>query len=317
MREAEVLDRALSGEEHPSPAVADLVRLANGLEQAWAASPSPAASRRGLALALDAFEGNGQVVSLPPRVSRARRIVAGTAVAVAALIAVPGIARAASDDALPGDLMYPVKLGFEQLRLALADDPAEEAAIHLTLSDRRLAEAVLSKVLERRTAEREAVRRYTASIVAFEENTEQARALGLDVAVLVSRADVLLEKQNDVLAALIAQPPDPAVPGIRRAMEAVQKADGLGGERSRGAEKADKEARDKGAEEKKGKDAPRHGKPGRARSSAQDAADRARDRAPGRPEKRAQEVKPPPRAGAPANELVFEPGDGRPRSRKS
>jgi hypothetical protein len=273
MKAAEVLDRALKGEQAPGPGVAELVELARGLDEAWAAAPSVAASKRGLALALDAFQGDGHVVSLAPRVSRVRRIAASAAVAVAALVAVPGIARAASDDTLPGDLLYPIKLGFENLRLALADGPAEQAAIHLTLSKERLEEAVLAELLRRPDAEREAVRRYTASIVAFEADVDRARALGLDVAVLVSRSDVLLERQNDVLVALIARPPDPAVPGIQRAIEAIQRAKGHDRERGRGAEKADRGPKDKPAKA--------HGKPAEADKDRTAGKSKGKDR--GRP----------------------------------
>jgi hypothetical protein len=264
MRDAEVLDRALAGEQPPSRRVAELVELARGLEAAWAVAPSSAASDRGLARALDAFQGDGQVVSLAPRVSRARRIVAGTAVAVAALVALPGLARAGSEDTLPGDLLYPVKLGFENLRLALADDPVEEASVQLSLAENRLEEAMLAEVLRRPDAEWEAVRRYRASILEFDANLGRARALGLDVAILVSQADVLLEQQNEVLAALIARPPDPAVPGIRRAIEVIQRVTDEDGERRGRPAKAGK-----GAKEKKP-----HGKaeknPSAGRSTGQD-----------------------------------------------
>jgi hypothetical protein len=248
MRNDEILDRALAGRAAASPAVTELVDLARELETVWAAQPSAKAVKRGLAEALDAFQGDGQVVAFRPRVSRARRFIAGSAVAVAALVALPGIARAASDGALPGDILYPVKLGFENVRLALADDPLEEAAIQLAFSEERLSEAVLSRILTRPDAEDEALRRYTAAVLVFDSDVAQARALGLDVAVLVSQADVLLEQQNEVLAALIASSPDSSVRGIQQAIAAVQKA--------RGHERADHPGRgpDKDAKDKKAKD---------------------------------------------------------------
>lgn len=249
MRNDEILDRALAGRAPASPGVAELVDLAKELETVWAAQPSPNAVKRGLAEALDAFQGDGHVVAFRPRASRARRFIAGSAVAVAALVALPGIARAASDGALPGDFLYPVKLGFENVRLALADDPVEEAAIQLAFSEERLDEAVLSRLLNRPEAEDEALRRYTVAVLAFDSDVDQARALGLDVAVLVSQADVLLEQQNEVLAALIASSPDPSVRGIQRAIAAVQKA--------KGHERADQPGRgpDEGAKDKDAKKA--------------------------------------------------------------
>jgi hypothetical protein len=270
MRNDEVLDRALSGRAPASPAVAELVDLARELETVWAAQPSAKSVRRGLAEALDAFEGDGQVVAFRPRVSRARRFIAGSAVAVAALVALPGIARAASDGALPGDILYPVKLGFENVRLALADDSVEEAAIQLAFSDERLNEAVLSRILRSPEAEDEALRRYTVAVLAFDSGVDQSRALGLDVAVLVSQADALLEQQNEVLAALIASSPDPSVRGIQRAIEAVQKA--------RGHERADhpgrgpdKDAKDKKLKDKKAKHA-KGAKPGKGHGKGRSTA---------------------------------------------
>lgn len=260
MRNDEILDRALAGRAPASPGVAELVDLAKELETVWAAQPSPNA--RGLAEALDAFQGDGHVVAFRPRASRARRLIAGSAVAVAALVALPGIARAASDGALPGDFLYPVKLGFENVRLALADDPVEEAAIQLAFSEERLDEAVLSRLLNRPEAEDEALRRYTVAVLAFDSDVDQARALGLDVAVLVSQADVLLEQQNEVLAALIASSPDPSVRGIQRAIAAVQKA--------KGHERADQPGRgpDEGAKDKKAKGAKNAKNKGRGPSRA-------------------------------------------------
>ncbi|HEV3474867.1 MAG TPA: DUF5667 domain-containing protein [Actinomycetota bacterium] len=229
MRKEEVLDRAVTGQMPATPAVAELVELARQLEGVWAEKPSARAAKLGLARALDAYGGNGQVVEVRPELSRGRRFAASAAIALAAMVSIPGIARATSEDALPGDALYSVKLGFEQIRVILADGPAEEAAIHLDLTGERLEEAVLSAYLGRPEAEQEAVRRYAAAVRGFDVQIGRARALGLDVALLVARAEVLLEQQHDVLAALIARPGDPSVPGIRKAIEAIKRAKGHGG----------------------------------------------------------------------------------------
>jgi len=47
----------------------------------------------------------------------------------------------ASADTLPDDLFYPVKIATEQMRLALADAPADRAGIELSIAEHRLSEA--------------------------------------------------------------------------------------------------------------------------------------------------------------------------------
>src|SRR5688500_11280070 len=47
----------------------------------------------------------------------------------------------ASAGSLPDDALYPVKVAAEQLRLALAVEPADRAAVELSLAEYRLAEA--------------------------------------------------------------------------------------------------------------------------------------------------------------------------------
>jgi hypothetical protein len=263
MKNAEVLDRALAGKAPATPAVDDLVRLAQELEQTWTAVPSSRAAKRGLAQALDAFSGNGQVVELRPGLSRGRRFAASAAVAVAAMVAIPGFARAASSAALPGDVLYPVKLGFEGVRVVLAEDAAGEAEVYLALSDVRLEEAVLARGLHRPDSEVEALRRYTGSVNDFSGRLQRARALGLDIAVLVSQSQVLLEQQNEILAALLAQPADPSVPGIQRAIEALQRAKGKA-RRAEAAAQPGAHGRQRAEEAKakdKGKDERDHGQP--------------------------------------------------------
>lgn len=47
----------------------------------------------------------------------------------------------ASADTLPDDLLYPVKVAAEQVRLALADAPEDRAAVELSIAEHRLTEA--------------------------------------------------------------------------------------------------------------------------------------------------------------------------------
>ena len=67
-------------------------------------------------------------------------IVRGVALACVALcVTLAGFV--ASADTLPDDLLYPVKIAAEQMRLALADAPADRAAVELSIAEHRLDEA--------------------------------------------------------------------------------------------------------------------------------------------------------------------------------
>lgn len=76
----------------------------------------------------------------------ARRIRVRRHLLIAALIglllmSMSGGAVAASGAALPGDLLYPVKLGTEQVRLLIARSPEADSAVRLDIARRRITEA--------------------------------------------------------------------------------------------------------------------------------------------------------------------------------
>ena len=63
-------------------------------------------------------------------------------VAAVSVLACMGMgALVASADTLPDDLLYPVKLATEQVRLALADAPGDRATVELSIASHRLSEA--------------------------------------------------------------------------------------------------------------------------------------------------------------------------------
>ncbi|MEX2619258.1 MAG: DUF5667 domain-containing protein [Egibacteraceae bacterium] len=74
------------------------------------------------------------------RAARARRTVVA-ALASLMLIGTGGGAIAASAGALPGDALYAIKRGTEEIRLVLALTPAADARMHLTIARTRWAEA--------------------------------------------------------------------------------------------------------------------------------------------------------------------------------
>lgn len=75
-----------------------------------------------------------------PRSAWSRRLAAGGLSVGVAAGALGGVA-AASTDALPGDTLYGLKRGMEDMRLNLADDDADRGKVYLDLASTRLQEA--------------------------------------------------------------------------------------------------------------------------------------------------------------------------------
>ncbi|AWZ13955.1 DUF5667 domain-containing protein [Streptomyces sp. ICC1] len=77
---------------------------------------------------------------LRPRSRWSKGIAAGGLTVGVAAGAFSGVA-AASTDALPGDHLYPVKRGMEDIRLGMADDDSDRGELYLDQASNRLAEA--------------------------------------------------------------------------------------------------------------------------------------------------------------------------------
>ncbi|MFJ4862370.1 DUF5667 domain-containing protein [Streptomyces sp. NPDC088748] len=77
---------------------------------------------------------------LRPRSRWSKGIAAGGLTVGVAAGAFSGVA-AASSDALPGDHLYPVKRGMEDLKLGMADDDADRGELYLDQASSRLSEA--------------------------------------------------------------------------------------------------------------------------------------------------------------------------------
>ncbi|MFG2993553.1 DUF5667 domain-containing protein [Streptomyces sp. NPDC048257] len=77
---------------------------------------------------------------LRPRSRWSKGIAAGGLTVGVAAGAFSGVA-AASSDALPGDHLYPVKRGMEDLKLGMADDDADRGELYLDQASNRLSEA--------------------------------------------------------------------------------------------------------------------------------------------------------------------------------
>jgi hypothetical protein len=213
MTNADVLDRVLAGEKvEGSAQVRELAQLASVLQGAWGGAPSRAATRQARAAVLTAFEENGNGHRAGPallpvvRPSRARRVVARLALAAALAIGLPVTAWAASQDALPGQLLYPVKRAFEEVRLAVARDPVDEARALLDMTGERVEETILAASFGL-TREAELARQgYEETVARFEGRIVEAEALGLSVEDVLEEATDLFAGYQEVFDAIFGPP---------------------------------------------------------------------------------------------------------------
>ena len=228
MRNADVLDRILAGEqvEAASQEVRELAQLASVLQSAWGDGPTKAATSRTRTAVLAAFEENGNGSSpaaTPVRVvpiSRGRRLVARMALAAALVVGLPVTAFAASEDALPGQLLYPVKRGFEEVRLALAGDPVDEARVLLNIAGERVEETVLAAGLGLDSVAQLARDGYDEAVARFEGRIVEAQALGLPVQGLLDEAADLFAGYQQVFDAIFGPPPAAPAPGPTEVLSA-------------------------------------------------------------------------------------------------
>jgi len=259
MRNSDVLDRVLAGErvEGASPEVLELARLASVLQGAWQGAPTKAATDRTRTAALSAFQGsgngNGSSASPAPlpavRPSRARRVVARLALAAALAVGLPVTAWAASQDALPGQLLYPVKRGFEEVRLAVAGDPVDEARVLLDMAGERVEEAIRAASFGLEQEADLARQGYEETVARFEGRIVEAQALGLSVEGLLEEATELFTSYQQVFGAIFGLPPAMAEPEptevlsaavppeAAEAAEAAEKAQGGGKKGGKGDDK--------------------------------------------------------------------------------
>lgn len=193
MKAAEELDRMLAGETvEASEDVRELAALAALLQGAWRDGPTSASATRVRTAALAAFQETADAAAVPTivrsRPRGGRRLVARMALVAALVAGLPTAAWAATEDALPGQMLYSVKRGFEEVRLVLAGDAANEAEVLLGMVDERLGEAVRALGLDLPSAVDQALDGYDDALMRFQQRIVQARAEGLPVASLLEEA---------------------------------------------------------------------------------------------------------------------------------
>jgi len=131
-----------------------------------------------------------------------------------------GVVASAAQDALPNDLLYPVKILSEDVRVQLAGDAETRVALSLEFANRRVGEIgsltargnpVPAEVVQRLETEVE-----TALTAAVEiEATSQARALEIIRAMLAQQLQVVSQVQDRV--------PESAMPAITHTQELLAK----------------------------------------------------------------------------------------------
>jgi hypothetical protein len=119
------------------------------------------------------------------------------ALAIAALL-VAGLAgtAVASADAIPDDALYSVKLGAEELRLALAVAPADRAAVELSLAEHRLAEAEQLAADGQESGALVATSAYAAHLASAAAELSEDDALAPRAVALVLQLEARLHEQR-------------------------------------------------------------------------------------------------------------------------
>ncbi len=191
MKAADELDLVLKGEAvEASQPVRELAELAALLQGAWQDGPAPDATDRVRNAAMAAFAAP-TAAPTRARPGRPRRVVARLALVAALVVGAPVAAWGASADALPGEILYPVKRGFEEVRLVLAGDAASEAEVLLGMAEERLSEAVLALSLGLDAVVEQALAGYDDALLRFDARIAQAQAEGLPVESLLEEAQGL------------------------------------------------------------------------------------------------------------------------------
>jgi diguanylate cyclase (GGDEF)-like protein len=159
---------------------------------------------------------------------KAMRAIAAALLLLGGVVAGPAVV-VASENAMPGEFLWPVKLRIEAARLALESDPSDEARLHLEFASRRVSE------LEQMVAmggDRSAMSSVISSLEAHTEST--AHIVGwmarpeAPISGLLVQAEGILSQNVGVLETLVATacgesneppaPPEAACPGLRQAL---------------------------------------------------------------------------------------------------
>lgn len=205
-----------------SKEIADLVRLASHLQET---APQPSAAcrervwSRVKAEALEqrprrwaAVGGLGWHGSLLARIA---------AVVVVALLLGSTVVGVSAANSLPDSSLYPLKLALEQGQIALTFDPADRANLDVAFAERRL-EEVLALERAGRGVGANALEAMASATARASETLETVDEPAKDD--LSAKVIRMTSRQQEVLQTILSRAPEPALPGLQRALQASQKA---------------------------------------------------------------------------------------------
>jgi uncharacterized protein DUF5667 len=180
-----------------------MLRLSIELNALGAPAPDPAfrLRARNQMLALAGRRRQAQLrntLSWLPR--PAARLALAGAVAVG-LVAAGLTAAAASNDSLPGDALYGVKLGVEQVQLAATFDSASHARLQLRFADLRLSEAQRLVALGRNREAVTVVTQYDSDLAEFNQSVATSN---FDERAVTELSRLVVERQANADASLHA-----------------------------------------------------------------------------------------------------------------
>ncbi len=152
-----------------------------------------------------------------------KRFSTAVALAVLALIVIVvfgqvGTVAAATQDSLPGDTLYPVKLVVENLQLAVTFDPVNKAELHLGFAEVRVREltALAAKGLNGEMPT--AAQGYSDHVSRADQLLNVARKANEPVAAAANQMERILTRSTAVLTTLLGTVPPEAASAIARAI---------------------------------------------------------------------------------------------------
>jgi len=135
--------------------------------------------------------------SMPRRATL--RMASATAAIALVLFALAGGVAYASQDSVPGDALYPVKLGTEQLRMLLPGDDSAKAKLALSLARRRVGEIVVLAETGRTQHMALAVEKYEDAVILVCARVEKMSDKGVTVSDVLA---LIAETTEEHLSAL-------------------------------------------------------------------------------------------------------------------
>lgn len=166
-----------------------------------------------------------QSKSLPSDTKKPKRLLgimrpafAYASLLVAFVLMVSGIGVAsASASALPGDLLYGVKLGIEETRLAFSQNPVSDAELLIEFADTRLEEIIVLTETDRASDVEQALAGYE-DIISRIINLSSEGELDSETETL-DKIHFGLDHQQEVLERVLVNAPDSATKGLENAIE--------------------------------------------------------------------------------------------------